>query len=126
MIGFLIRLAMGAFGLWLAAELLPGMQIGGVGTLAAAAFLLGLVNAVVRPVVVVLTLPLTLLTLGLFLLVINAVMLAIVAALLREFTIDGFATALLGALIVSVTGWFASWNFGSGARREVIVIKRRR
>ncbi len=126
MVGFVIRLAMAAFGLWLAAQLLPGMAIRGVGTLAAAAFLLGLVNAIVRPVVVVLTLPFTILTLGLFLLVINALMLGIVAALLRDFSIDGFATALLGSLIVSVTSWFASWNVGSGARRDVLVVKRPR
>ncbi len=125
MVGFVIRLAMVAFGLWLAAQLLPGMAIRGAGTLAAAAFLLGLVNAVVRPVLVLLTLPLTIFSLGLFLLVINALMLGIVAALLRDFSIDGFATALLGSLIVSVTSWFASWNVGSGARRDALAVKRR-
>ena len=86
-----------------------------------AALLLGVVNAVVRPVFVVLTLPFTILTLGLFLLVINAGMLGLVAAMFDGFTIDGFGSALLGAVIVSVTGWLASWLVGSRGRMKMIV-----
>ncbi|HUO81344.1 MAG TPA: phage holin family protein [Gammaproteobacteria bacterium] len=105
---FLLRLLIGALSLWLAAAIVPGMQITGIGTLFLAALLLGLVNAVVRPIFILLTLPLTLLTLGLFLLVVNAAMLGLVAAMLDGFSLDGFFPALLGSLIVSLTGWLAS------------------
>ena len=92
MSGFLIRLAIGAFGLWMADLLLSGISIDGTSTLLLAAFLLGVVNAFVRPIFVILTLPLTLLTLGLFLLVINAAMLGLVAAMLPGFHVAGFGS----------------------------------
>src|SRR5262245_18882891 len=79
---FLLRTAISALGLWLADQLLAGISFDGTRTLVAAALLLGVANAVVKPLAVVLTLPITLLTLGLFLLVINAAMLGLVAALL--------------------------------------------
>ncbi len=124
MVGFLIRLAICAFGLWLASKLVPGFRIEGGGTLVLAAFLLGLVNAVVRPLVVLLTLPLTLVTLGLFLLVVNAAMIGLVAALLDDFTISGLLPAILGWLVVSLTNWFASGYIGPSGRVEVMVIRR--
>jgi putative membrane protein len=123
--GFLTRLVVAALGLWLASALVPGIEVGGGWTLIGAALLLGLVNAVVRPVLVVLTLPFTILTLGLFLLVINAGMLGLVAAMFERFTIAGFWSALLGAVIVSVTSWLASWFIGSRGRVEVMVQHRR-
>jgi putative membrane protein len=100
------------------------VTITGFGTLALAAFLLGLANAVVRPLLVILTLPITLLTLGLFLLVVNAAMLALVAALLDEFTIAGFWPALFGSCVVSVVSWLASGWIGPSGRFEVLVIER--
>lgn len=78
---------------------------------ALAALLLGLCNAVVRPLLILLTLPATILSLGLFLLVINAAMLALVAAMLPGFTIAGFGSALLGAIVVGLTGWIGSILF---------------
>lgn len=127
MVGLVLRTAIVAFGMWLASQMLSGMRFESGGTLAAAAILLGIANAVVRPLVVVITLPITIVTLGLFLLVINAAMLAGVAALLPGFALDGFGTALLAALIVSVTGWFASNFVGSDGRVErVVVVKARR
>ena len=120
MTGFLLRVAIVALGLWLATQILPGLYFEGPGTLLAAALLLGIVNAIVRPVAVVLTLPLTLLTLGLFLLVINAAMLGLVALLLSGFQISGFWTAIGGALIVSVTGWLASGLIGNNGKVEVM------
>jgi len=124
MTGFLIRLAIGAFSLWVAASIVPGMHVEGVGTLVVAAFLLGLVNAVVRPLVVLLTLPLTILTLGLFLLVVNGLMLALVAALLPGMRLDGFLPAVLGALVSGLAAWFASALVGPSGRFELIVVKR--
>lgn len=122
MILFLLRLAVSALGLWLATAIVPGVEIADTPTLWGAAFLLGFVNAVVRPVLLILTLPITVVTLGLFLLVINAAMLGLVAALLPGFTIAGFGPALLAALIVSATSWLASVR----DRSEVIVVSGRR
>jgi putative membrane protein len=90
-----------------------------------AALLLGIVNAVVRPVLILLTLPATILTLGLFLLVINAAMLGLVASLFAGFTIDGFWSALLGSIVVSLTGWTASYFIGPRGRMQVIIARGR-
>jgi putative membrane protein len=125
MTGFLIRLAIGMFGLWVAQAIVPGMHIEGTFTLALAALLLGLVNAVVRPLLLILTLPVTLLTLGLFLLVVNAAMLGLVAAMLDDFTISGFWSAIFGAIVVSVVTWAASAWIGPSGRFEVMVVERR-
>ncbi|HJW82475.1 MAG TPA: phage holin family protein [Acidiferrobacterales bacterium] len=126
MLGFVIRLLIGALGLWLASELVPGIAVHGAWTLLGAALLLGIVNAVVRPLLVILTLPITVLTLGLFLLVINAATLGLVAWMLDNFTIAGFWPAVLGAIVVSVTGWLASYFIGPRGRVEVIVVRHRR
>ncbi len=123
MTGFLIRLAISALGLWIAARFVPGIEIHGDTTLLLAALLLGVVNAVVRPVVVLLTLPVTLLTLGLFLWVVNAAMFGLVAALLDGFQVADFSSALLGALLVSVTSWFASSWVAPSGRVEVIQVR---
>ena len=121
MSGFLVRLLITALGLWVAQAIVPGMEIRGVGTLFAAALLLGIVNAVVRPLIILLTLPITVLSLGLFLLVVNAAMLAIVAALLDGFVLRGFFPALLGSLVISITSWIAAWYIGPSGWIEVIV-----
>ena len=125
MVGFLLRMAISAFALWVASAIVPGMTIIGTPTLLAAALLLGLVNAVVRPLALLLTLPFTILTLGLFVLVINAAMLGLVAALLDGFTLSGFGAALLGSLAVSLVGSLVSWTIGPSGRFEVLVIERR-
>ena len=120
MTGFVLRVAIVALGLWLATQILPGLYFASAGTLLVAALLLGVVNAIVRPIAVVLTLPLTLLTLGLFLLVINAAMLGLVALLLSGFQISGFWTAVGASLIVSLTGWIASGLIGNNGKVEVM------
>ena len=124
MVGFLLRLLIGALGLWLAEQIVDGIDVANAGTLIAAAFLLGIANAVVRPVLIILTLPITVITLGLFLLVINAGMLALVALILPGFHIAGFWAALFGALIVSITGWLASWFIGPRGRIEMMYVRR--
>jgi len=123
-VGFALRLLISALGLWVASRIVPGVTISGTGTLVLAAFLLGVVNAVVRPVVVFLTLPITVLTLGLFLWVVNAAMLGLVAGLLQDFRIAGLGSALLAAAVVGLTGWVASWYIGPRGRYEVLVIRR--
>jgi putative membrane protein len=125
MSGFLVRLLITALGLWLADALLDGVRISGTLTLVLAALLLGFVNAVVRPLVVVLTLPLTFVTLGLFLLVVNAAMLGLVAALLPGFSIAGLFSGIGAWLIVSLTGWLGSQFVGPRGRYEVLVVERR-
>jgi len=125
MTGFLLRMAISAFALWVASAIVPGMVISGTPTLLAAALLLGLVNAVVRPLALLLTLPFTIVTLGLFILVVNAGMLGLVAALLDGFTLSGFGSALLGSLIVSFVSAAVSWTIGPSGRFEVMVIERR-
>ena len=124
MAGFILRLLVSVLGLWLASELVPGITIHGVGTFLGAALLLGIVNAVIRPLLVLLTLPITVLSLGLFLLVINAAMLGLVAALFTNFTIAGFGSALLGAIVVGITGWLASWFIGPRGRIEILMLRR--
>jgi len=113
MIGFLLRLAISAFGLWVAAKIVPGMSFDSTGTLLLAAFLLGLVNAVVRPLAILLTLPLTVLTLGLFLFVVNGLMLMLVAWLLPGFSLSGLGAAVLGSIVSWLAAWFASSLIGS-------------
>lgn len=124
MTGFLVRLAVNALGLWLATLIVPGMEIApGGGTLLAAALLLGIVNALVRPIAIVLTLPVTVVTLGLFLLVVNAAMLGLVAWLLEGFYLSGFGAALLGSIVVSLTAWLTSSYIGPRGRVEAWVVR---
>ena len=125
MAGILVRTLIIALGLGLANALVPGVRIEGAVTLIVAALLLGLINAIIRPILVVLTLPLTIVTLGLFLFIINAAMFGLVAAMLDQFAVSGFFAALLGAIIVSITSMLASWFIGPNGRYEVLVIKRR-
>jgi putative membrane protein len=120
MAGFILRGLVAALGLWLATEWLDGISIDTPLTLVIAGLLLGLVNAIVRPLALLLTLPFLVVTLGLFLLVVNAAMLGLVAALLPGFVIAGFWPALWAALIVSVVSWVASGLIGSRGRVEVI------
>ena len=102
---FIIRALIGALGLWIASQVIAGVRVDGLVTLAIAAVLLGLVNAVVRPIVTVLTLPITLVTLGLFLLVVNAAMLGLVALLLPGFSIDGLVSGVLAAIVTGLVSW---------------------
>jgi len=99
---FLLHWAITAFALWVASHVFKGLRFGSSGALVVAALLLGLANAVVRPLLVVLTLPLTLLTFGLFLLVINALVLMLVGKLVSGFHIDGFWTAFWASIFMAL------------------------
>jgi putative membrane protein len=116
--GFLIRCLITAAGLWFAAALIPGIHFAYAGTVIWASLLLGIVNALVRPLVVLVTLPITLLTLGLFLLVVNGLMLWLVAAVLPGLLIADFLSAVLGAIVLGVTAWAASSFVGSQGRYD--------
>jgi putative membrane protein len=121
--GFLIRAVVVGIGLWLASKIVPGVDFNSTGTLIAAALLLGVINAIVRPVIVILTLPITLLTLGLFLLVINALMIMLVAWFLPGFLVAGFWSAIFAAVIVSLTSWVMSGWIGPRGRVEVMTMR---
>ena len=119
--GFLIRAAVVAIGLWLASKM-GLVAFSSTGTLIASALLLGVVNAFVRPIIIILTLPITLLTLGLFLLVINALMIMLVAWLVPGFLVAGFWSAIGAAIVVSLTSWVMSGWIGPRGRVEVMTI----
>lgn len=121
--GFFLRTLITILGLLLASALIPGVDIKGTGSVIIAAILLGLVNGFVRPVAFLLTLPITILTLGLFLFVINAAMFGLVAAMLDNFVVAGFWSAIFGSLVVSITSTVASWYIGPDGRIEVIVVR---
>jgi putative membrane protein len=124
MVGFLLRAAISALGLWVASELLNGLTFDSTSKLIVAALLLGVVNAFVRPLAFILTLPITVLTLGLFLLVLNAGMVSLVAWLVPGFQVAGFWTAVGAALIVSLVSWAASSVIGSSGKVEIFTAKR--
>ena len=102
---FLLRVLLNAAALLVAAWLVPGVQITGAAAAVLAALLLGVVNALVRPVLLLLTLPFTLVTLGLFIFVVNAVCFALTAALVPGFRLSGFLAALFGSIVVSLVSW---------------------
>jgi putative membrane protein len=118
--GFLIRAVVNALAIWLATEIVPGIEAGSVTTVVVAALVLGLVNAIVRPVLLVLTLPLTLVTLGLFLFVLNALCLWLTSAIVPGFEVRGFWPAFWGALIVSALSWVVN-GFVSDRGRVVVI-----
>jgi putative membrane protein len=118
MVGFLLRAVISALGLWVASQLLDGLHFTTPSKLLLAAVLLGIVNAFVRPLAFILTLPITVVTLGLFLLVLNAAMVALVAWVVPGFTISGFWTAVGAAIIVGIVSWAASGLIGSSGRFE--------
>jgi putative membrane protein len=122
MLGFLLRWSINLLALVTAAVLITGIRIQSIEMGILAAGILGIVNAVIRPVVLVLTLPINLLTLGLFTLVINAAMLKLVSMVVPGFVIESFGAALLGALIVSVVSW--TLNIFVGGDGKVVFIKR--
>lgn len=105
---FLVRAVFAALGLWLASAIVPGVSVDNTGTLVVAALLLGIVNAFVRPIVFILTLPLTIVTLGLFLLVVNAAMIGLVAMLLGGFHVDGLIAGVLAAIVTGVVSWIGN------------------
>ena len=123
---FLIRAVVVAIGLWLASQIVPGVEFRTTGALIAAALLLGVINAIVRPILIILTLPITLLTLGLFLLVINGLMIELVSWFLRDFIVTGFWPAFFAAIVVSLTSWVMSgWIGGPQNKGRIDVITMR-
>ena len=109
MLTLLARWIVNAAALLLVAYLYPGVQLASLGAALFAALVLGLVNAVIRPLLVLLTLPVTLLTLGLFIFVINAALFWFVAEIVRGFQVTGFGSALIGSILYSLITLVTSW-----------------
>ena len=108
---YIISLLVTALAVVLTAYILPGVTIKNYGTAIIVALLIGLVNTIIKPIMVILTLPITILTLGLFLLVINALMVLLVSALVPAFRVNGFISALLFSIILSVINSVLQWIF---------------
>ncbi len=117
MIRFILRILIAAAGLWLSARIIPGVTADGWITLIIAGFLLGIVNAVVRPVVTFLTFPLTMITLGLFLLVVNAAMIGLVAWILEGLRVHGLWAGIQAAIVTGIVSWIGQVLLGD-AKRE--------
>jgi len=97
-----------AASLFLVGSVISGISLGGFGAAMIAALVLGLVNTLIRPILVILTLTVTLLTLGLFIFIINALLFLFVGNLLEGFVVQGFGAALLGSILYSVISWILS------------------
>jgi len=102
MLGLLLRWVLSALALVLTTKIVPGIMLSSLTTLFIAALVLGLVNSIVRPILIFFTLPLTFVTLGLFLLVVNAVTFGLAAWLVPGFTVSGFWAALFGSIVMSL------------------------
>ena len=122
--GIVLRMLITGLGIWLATYLVPGVEATNTPALIWAAVALGLINAFVRPVLVVLTLPFTVLTLGLFLLLLNAAMLNLAGWFVDGFEVVGFWSSVFGAIIVSLVSGVCSHFIGPRGRYEVMVIRR--
>ena len=125
MFGFLLRWSMNLLALVVAASLIDGVRIESIVMAVLAAGIMGVVNAVIRPLVLLLTLPINLVTLGLFTLVINAVMLQLVAYLAPGFIIETFRAAFWGALVISLVSWLLNIFVGGDGRFVHISSSRR-
>jgi putative membrane protein len=120
---FLLRWLCTTIAVALAAKL-TGMQVDGWGALVATALLLGIMNAFVRPVLLVLSLPFILVTLGFFILILNALMLWLAASLVPGFHVDGFWQAFFGSIIISIVSWVFSAFFRDSDGRYQVITRR--
>lgn len=119
--GFLVRLFLNALALLIVSTVIPGIEVRGVLPALSAAFFLGVFNAVLRPVIVILTLPLTIMTLGLFIPVINAFLLKLVSLIINGFAVHGFWSAVFGAILLSLVSGLLNFFINDRGRVEVIV-----
>ncbi len=105
----LLKWLINALALYITSFLVKGIQVSGTWALLLAAALLGILNAFIRPILIILTLPITILTLGLFTLIINGLMLWLVSFLIKGFVIQGFWAAFWGALLISIVSGIINW-----------------
>ena len=124
--GLVIRWATTAVALWITSLLVKGITIDGVLPLFFAAVVLGIFNAILRPLMLVITLPINLLTLGLFTFIINGAMLKLTAEVVRGVSIDGFLSAVIGALLLSVISFFLSLFVNDAGHIQYVYVERSR
>lgn len=124
--GFFIRWLLNAVALAVAASIVPGIHSDGVGATMIAALVLGILNAIVRPFLILLTLPINLLTLGLFTFVVNGIMLLMTGSLVRGFTVDGLGAAILGALVLSLVSFLLNVFVSDSGRLGYVHVEYRR
>jgi putative membrane protein len=118
---FFLHWGITSLSLWVASRLFVGIRFASVSDLVVAALMLSMVNSVLRPVLILLTLPLTLLSFGLFLLVINALMLMLVSALVRGFHVSGFGTAFFASIFISLLSLFVQgFVLSDGSSHDII------
>jgi putative membrane protein len=118
---FLLRWLVTTFAVMVASSVIHGIRYDSMQSLIAAALLLGILNAFLRPILFILSIPLILVTLGFFILVINGLMLFFVPGIVNGFHVDSFGSAFWGALVISIVSWFLSAFFrGSDGRVHVI------
>jgi putative membrane protein len=123
--GFVARFLLTAFGLWAADAMMSSITLDSASALWIAALVLGIVNTLVRPIVILLTLPLTLVTFGLFLFVVNGAMLLLAARFVPGFHLEGLGTAILGSIIVGLASWAAGMLVRSDRRGQPGATKER-
>lgn len=123
--GFVLRVVVNAVAIYFIAAIVPGIEITGFLTALGAGLVLGLVNAVVRPILILLTLPVTVVTLGLFLLVLNGLCLWLTSLVVEGFEVHGFWPAVFGALLVSLVSGLLT-AFVSDRGRVVVITNRSR
>jgi putative membrane protein len=122
--GFLIRVLLNAAAILFVASIIPGMEVNGILAALGAGLVLGLVNGIVRPILILLTLPFTLITLGLFLFALNAFCLKLTAMLVKGFTVEGFWPALFGSILISIVSWILTAFVSDRGQIRVITQKR--
>jgi putative membrane protein len=123
--GFFIRLFLNALALLIVSAVIPGIEVRGVLPALSAAFFLGVINAVVRPVLLILTLPLTIMTLGLFIPLLNAALLKLVSLIIQGFEVHGFWSAVFGAILLSLISGLLNLFINDRGRVEVMVHRSR-
>jgi len=110
---FLIRWLVTTIAVFAAEKIIPGIHCHSAGALLGASLLLGIINAFVRPILLLLSIPFIILTMGLFILVVNALMLMLVAQIIHSFAVDGFWSAFFGSIVISFVSWILSSFFRS-------------
>ncbi len=116
MLRFIVQFLVTCLALWLAERIVPGVRFTDTPTLLLAAILLGVANAIVRPILTFITFPLTVITFGLFLLVVNAAVIGLVAWLLDGFVVDGLWAGIGAAIVTGVVSWIAGWFISDDKR----------
>ncbi len=122
--GFVIRWLVSAIALAITAWIIKGIEIHGIFSLLIATLVLGILNAIIRPILIVLTLPINILSLGIFTFVINAIMLKITASVVKGFEIHGFWAAFVGAIFMSIISTLLTYFVSDRGKFEIIVVRK--